>query len=141
MGRLQKMEMVLPAQVCTKPHAPDNQRSGKCMSHVKIFKRHPFFSRSSLPCTHKSVSLILLPTDNLFQYKSTWTENIIIIVWMLGFFKEKNLDRYCEVSLVCQLGQATPSDLTRHWSRCCYEGILQMRLTSTLRQPKQKRSA
>ena len=38
MGRLQKTDMVLLAQICTKPHTPDNQRSGKCMSHVKILK-------------------------------------------------------------------------------------------------------
>lgn len=37
MGRLQKTDMVLLAQICTKPHAPDNHRSGKCMWHVKIF--------------------------------------------------------------------------------------------------------
>ena len=43
--RLQNMEMVLPAQVCTKPHTPDDHRSGEGMIHFNIFKTDPLFPR------------------------------------------------------------------------------------------------
>ena len=39
MERLQNMEMVLSAEICAKPHAPDDHRSGESISHFKIFKR------------------------------------------------------------------------------------------------------
>ena len=45
MERLQNMETVLLAQVCTKPHIPDVHRSGEGILHVNIFKRNPFFPR------------------------------------------------------------------------------------------------
>ena len=41
--RLQNIEMVLSAQVCAKPHTPDDYRSGEGILHFKIFKRHFFF--------------------------------------------------------------------------------------------------
>ena len=42
MERLQNMETVLLAQVCTKHHTPDDQRSGEGILQVNIFKRNPF---------------------------------------------------------------------------------------------------
>ena len=45
MERLQNMEMVLPAQVCAKPHTPDDHRSGERILHFSIFKRNPLFPR------------------------------------------------------------------------------------------------
>ena len=44
MERLQNMETVLPAQVCAKPHTPDDHRSGEGMLHFNIFTRHSFSS-------------------------------------------------------------------------------------------------
>jgi len=41
--RLQNMEMLLPAQVCAKPHTPEDHRSGEGILHVNIFKRNPLF--------------------------------------------------------------------------------------------------
>ena len=48
--RLQNREMVLPTQVCTKPHTPDDHRSGEGILHFKLFKRYSFFPGSSLSC-------------------------------------------------------------------------------------------
>ena len=48
--RLQNREMVLPAQVCTKPHTPDDHRSEEGILHFKLFKRYSFFPGSSLSC-------------------------------------------------------------------------------------------
>ena len=44
MERLQNLETVLPAQVCAKPHTPDDQRSGEGMLHFNIFTRHSLSS-------------------------------------------------------------------------------------------------
>jgi hypothetical protein len=44
MERLQNVEMVLPAQVCAKPHTPDDHRSEEGMLHFNIFTRHSFTS-------------------------------------------------------------------------------------------------
>ena len=46
--RLQNTETVLPAQVCTKPHTPDDHRSEEGILHFKLFKRYSFFPGSSL---------------------------------------------------------------------------------------------
>ena len=56
MGRLQNTETVLLAQVCTKPHAPYDHRSGEGMLHFKIFKRYPPFPRR-LCSTHMAMSM------------------------------------------------------------------------------------
>jgi len=47
--RLQNTETVLPAQVCTKPHTPDDHRSGEGMIHFNIFKTDPLFPEDIAP--------------------------------------------------------------------------------------------
>ena len=53
MERLQNTEAVLPAQVCAKPHTPDDHRSGKGMLHFNISKTYPLFPYN-LSCSHIS---------------------------------------------------------------------------------------
>ena len=68
--RLQNTETVLPAQVCAKPHTPDDHRSGEGMLHFNISKRHCLFLES-LCHVHTTLAsfTILLCTYNTFQWK------------------------------------------------------------------------
>ena len=101
MERLQNMETVIPAQVCTKPHTPDDHRSGESMLHFKLFKRHSFFPGSSLSCTYNTnkLHLFCFPQITYFKANPSELQNAPIIGQMLGFFQEKKLDRYCDGQL------------------------------------------
>ena len=90
--RLQNREMVLPAQVYTKPHTPDDHRSEEGVLHFKLFKRYSFFPGSSLH-VHNTDKLHLFCCPQITYLKENTSElqNAVIIVQMWGFFQEKNI--------------------------------------------------
>ena len=94
--RLQNMETVLPAQVCAKPHAPDDHRSREGILQVNIFKRNPLFP-----------GRVCSPNTMYFNVYPSGLQKAVITVQMLGFFKAKSLTGTVMVSPGCQLGWAS----------------------------------
>ena len=96
MKRLQNKEMVLPAQVCAKPHIPGDHRLEEGMLNFKIFKTYPLFLRR-----------LYSPHKMLFNANPSEPQNTIITVQISGFFKAKSLTGIVMVSFLCQLGWAS----------------------------------
>ena len=94
--RLQNMEMVLLAQVCAKPHTPDDHRSGEGILQVNIFERNPLFPRR-----------LCSPDIMYFNANPSGLPKSVITEQMLGFFKAKSLTGTVMVSPGCQLGWAS----------------------------------
>ena len=113
--RLQNMEMVLPAQVCTKSHTPDDHRSGEGILQVNIFKRNPLFPRR-----------LCFPNIMYFNVNPSGLQKAVITVQMLGFFKAKAWQVQLWSILGVSLTGPVSSDSTKHPSRCYHEGILWM---------------
>ena len=120
--RLQSMETVLLTQVCTKPHTPNDHRSGEGILQVNIFKRNPLFPRR-----------LCSPNIMYFNVNSSGLQEAVITVQMLGFFKAKSLTGTVMVSSGVSLAGPVSSDSTKHSSRCCCEGSLWMWFTSIIR--------
>ena len=76
--RLENTGTVLLAQVCTKPHTPDDHRSGEGILQVNIFKRNPLFP-----------SRLCSPNIMYFNVNSSGLQEAVITVQMLGLFKAK----------------------------------------------------
>ena len=96
MKRLHNTEIVFPVQVCTKPHTPDDHRSGEGILQVNIFERNPLFPRRLC-----SPDIMYFNANPSGLPKSVTTEQ------MLGFFKAKSLTGTVMVSPGCQLGWAS----------------------------------
>ena len=85
MERLQNTETVLPPQVYTKPHTPDDHRSGEGILHVNIFKRNLLFPRR-----------LCSPNIMYINAHPSGLQKAVITVHMFRFFSKKKLDRYID---------------------------------------------
>ena len=83
--RLQSMEMVLLTQVCTKPHTPNDHRSGEGILQVNIFKRNPLFPRR-----------LCSPNIMYIDANSSGLQKAVITVQMFRFFSKQKIDRYSD---------------------------------------------
>ena len=83
--RLQNMEMVLLAQVCAKPHTPDDHRSGEGILQLNILKRNPLFPRRLC-----SPNIMYVNANSSGLQKAS--NNRI----NAGIFRSKKLDRYSD---------------------------------------------
>ena len=120
--RLQNTETVLPVQVCTKPHTPDDHRSGEGILQVNVFERNPFFPRR-----------LCSPDIMYLNANPSGLQKAVITEQMLWFCKAKSLTSTVMVSSGISLAGPVSSDSTKYSSRCCCEGILWMWLTSNIR--------
>ena len=105
MERLQNTETVLLAQVCAKPHTPDDHRSGEGILQVNIFKRNPLFPRR-----------LCSPNIMYFNANPSGLQKAVITVHMFGFFSKKKLDRYSDGQfwVSAWLGQSPVIQLNTH---------------------------
>ena len=94
MERLQNVETVLPAQVCAKPHTPDDHRSGEGMLHFKTFKRYPLFPRKL--CSPHIMYIMQIQVDCKMQQYECWDSS-----------KGKSLTGTAMISFQCQLGEVS----------------------------------
>ena len=85
MERLQNTETVLLAQVCAKPHTPDDHRSGEGILQLNILKRNPLFPRRLC-----SPNIMYVNANSSGLQKAS--NNRI----NAGIFRSKKLDRYSD---------------------------------------------